>query len=51
MSIYNIKPCNIILLSRKEELDRILDKISEFGLNNLSDSENKFLDSFNSLNG
>lgn len=48
MSIYNIKPCNIILLSRKEELDRILDKISEFGLNNLSDSENNFLDSFNS---
>ena len=51
LSIFNIKPCNIILLSRKEELDRILDKISEFGLNNLSDSENKFLDSFNSLNG
>ena len=46
LSISNIKPINIILLSNTEQLNRILDKINEFGLDNLSDSEIKFLDSF-----
>ena len=46
LSILNIKPINLISLSNGEQLNRVLDKISVFGLTSLSDSEIKFLQSF-----
>ena len=45
-TILNIKPINLIPLSKTEQLNRILDKINEAGLENLEISEKNFLDAF-----
>lgn len=45
-SILNIKPINLVYLSKTEQLNNILDKINQVGLDNLIASELKFLDTF-----
>lgn len=48
-SILNIKPINLISLSKTEHLNRILDKINEVGLINLKEEEFAFLDFYSKL--
>lgn len=45
-SILNIKPINLIPLSKMEQLNSILDRINEVGIENLEMSEIEFLDTF-----
>ena len=46
ITISNIKPVNLILLSKTEQLNSILDKINDVGLANLEKSELEFLETF-----
>lgn len=49
ISILNIKPINLINLSKIERLNKILDKINEVGLINLEEEEITFLDFYSKL--
>ena len=46
IALQNVKPINVLNIDTTETLNVILDKINEVGLNNLTATELKFLDTF-----